>query len=298
MKPEIPWRVRFALPLLAAAASLAAADPLPSPAPSQSNDRADVRLLGRLAHPRLTESSGLVPSLKHPGLFWTHNDGGGARRQVLYAITREGAARGDCAVAGATLVDWEDLATDGAGRLYLGDVGNNHKRRTTLAVYEIDEPDPASQRVVRVTRGWQLRYPAEPFDCEALFVWQSHGYLVSKVFHDARARLYRFPLHTQPQHHTETCTLEEIATLPVESPVTGAALSADGQRLALVAKAGAYLLPICGHPARAGDLKPHRTKFKPAQIEGCCFVPEGLLATAESREIFLFTDNAFAAPFP
>jgi hypothetical protein len=40
-------------------------------------------------------------------------------------------------------------------------------------------------------------------------------------------------------------------------------------------------------------MKPAHTKFKHEHIEGCCFVPEGLLATAETREIFLFTDPAF-----
>jgi hypothetical protein len=88
-------------------------------------------------------------------------------------------------------------------------------------------------------------------------------------------------------------TLERIGRLRVDSPVTGADISADGRQLGLVAKAGAYVFRIGGDPLQAGALKPQRTKFKPEQIEGCCFVPEGLLATAESREIFLFTDKPF-----
>jgi hypothetical protein len=39
----------------------------------------------------------------------------------------------------------------------------------------------------------------------------------------------------------------------------------------------------------------HHTKFKDEHIEGCCFVPDGLLATSESRDIFLFTNAAFRA---
>ena len=40
-------------------------------------------------------------------------------------------------------------------------------------------------------------------------------------------------------------------------------------------------------------MKPVTTPFRHEHIEGCCFVPEGLLATAESGEIFLFTNEAF-----
>jgi hypothetical protein len=261
--------------------------------PAGQNVAAGVLQVGRIAHPQIAESSGIVASRKHAGVFWTHNDGGIGREPVLYAITREGKSVGQCVVTGAALVDWEDLAADSGGRLFIGDIGNNGARRTELAVYEIDEPDPrGTTSVARVKRGWRLRFPEAPFDCEALFVWQSEGYVVSKVFNDQQARLYRFPLADR----AEPCTLDAVATLRVESPVTGADLTADGALLGLVAKAGAYLFPIHGDPRKAGALKPHRTRFTSAQVEGCCFVPEGLLATAESREILLFTEEPFRPP--
>jgi len=75
--------------------------------------------------------------------------------------------------------------------------------------------------------------------------------------------------------------------------VTGADISADGQLLGLVAKSGAFVYRINGEVAKAVSMKPFHTKFKHEHIEGGCFVPEGLLATAESREIFLFTNEAF-----
>ena len=58
-------------------------------------------------------------------MFWTHNDGGGPKKQVLYAIDREGNTRAAFPVIGATFHDWEDIAIDDAGHLYLGDIGNN-----------------------------------------------------------------------------------------------------------------------------------------------------------------------------
>ena len=62
-------------------------------------------------------------------MFWTHNDGGGPKKQVLYAIDREGKTRAAFPVIGVTLHDWEDIAIDDAGHLYLGDIGNNDAKR-------------------------------------------------------------------------------------------------------------------------------------------------------------------------
>ena len=47
-----------------------------------------VRLLARISDPRIMESSGVVASRRYTDVFWTHNDGGGPKKQVLYAIDR------------------------------------------------------------------------------------------------------------------------------------------------------------------------------------------------------------------
>ncbi len=265
---------------------------------AESNDLASnpktvepgVLLIGQIASPRLTESSGIVVSRRDPALFWTHNDGGG-KRQVLYAIGRDGKSIGEYRVAGVSLDDWEDIATDGKGHLFIADVGNNNQQRASIAVHQIDEPDPraATSGSAVVTRSWNLRYPAAPFDCESLFVWGDYGYLISKVFNDARAAIYRFSL-TQG---SEAQTLEPVGEIRIDSPVTGADISPDGKLLGVVAKNGAYVFGIQGDVARAAKGKPYQNKFKHDHVEACAFVPEGLLATAESREIFLFTDEAF-----
>jgi hypothetical protein len=248
-----------------------------------------VRLLARMSDPRIVESSGVVASRRY-SVYWTHNDGGGPKKQVLYAIDREGNTRASFPVVGVTLHDWEDLAIDSAGHLYIGDIGNNDSKRDALAVYEIEEPNPrAGAERISPKRVWNLRFPKAPFDCESLFVWKDYGYVVSKVFNNARAQIFRFPL----KETNRPLTLELVATTKIESPVTGADISADGTLLGLVAKNGAYVFRIDGDVTRANNANPHHTKLKNEHIEGCCFVPEGLLVTSERRMIFLFTDPAF-----
>jgi hypothetical protein len=249
-----------------------------------------VLLLGKIEHPRITESSGLIVSRKDPAIFWTHNDGGG-KRQVLYAMTRQGQPIAEYRVTGAVLEDWEDIAADDQGHLYLGDVGNNDAKQSAIRVHQVAEPDTkaAPSGIAPVLRSWNLHYPAAPFDCESLFVCVGDGYLVSKVFNDARANLYRFSLtNTAPFQ-----TLALVGEIRIDSPVTGADISRDGNLLGLVAKNGAYVFGIRGDVTRALKGKPYQNKFKADQIEACTFVPEGLLTTSESREIYLFTDEAF-----
>lgn len=276
--------------LLAWTAVLPAAEAGKAPPPKGKQVAPGIVQIGAIVNPRITESSGIVASRRHPGVFWTHTDGGGPRKQFLFAISREGKSLAEFRVVGAAIDDWEDIGIDDAGHLYLGDIGNNDAKRDGLVVYEVDEPDPKSGRsLASINRGWQLRFPKKPFDCEALFVWHGQGYVISKVFNDKKADLYRFSLSVSktPQ------VLERIARLPIESPVTGADISADGKRLGIVAKSGAFLFDLDAGPADAAHAPYRRARFRHEQIEACCFVPEGLLATAESREIFLFTDEAF-----
>lgn len=242
---------------------------------------------GFISNPLIKESSGVIPCGYNTNLFWTHNDG---PRAVLYCIDRKGDTHAEFVITGAPLIDWEDIARDADGNIYIGDIGNNDAFRNILAVYRIKEPDPSKKRgIVSVDRSWRLVFADKPFDCESLFVWKGYGYVISKVFNDAQAEIFRFSL----QDTNNPIKLQFVARLPVKSPVTGADISSDGSLLALTAKNGVYSFKIDGDVASAASVKPNHVKFKNEHIEGCCFVPEGLLVTSEDRGIYLFTHKYF-----
>ena len=98
--------------------------------------------VGRLVHPPIQESSGLVASRTHPGVFWTHNDSGNPPR--LFAVRADGSLIREY-VVGAPNVDWEDIAADDKGRLYIGEIGNNGGLLPLRAVYRVEEPDPTAK---------------------------------------------------------------------------------------------------------------------------------------------------------
>ena len=97
------------------------------PSPARKLRRASGCSLTFATH-ELRKAPASSPAGGTPNVFWTHNDGGGPKKQVLYAISRQGKTRVYFPVVGVTLHDWEDLAIDSAGHLYIGDIGNNDSK--------------------------------------------------------------------------------------------------------------------------------------------------------------------------
>jgi hypothetical protein len=262
--------------------------------------------VGTVKADAIREGSGLVASRRHAGVFWTLSDGGNPA--ALYAITREGDLIRAYPVA-ADNVDWEDLAVDGEGRLYVADVGNNRRDRKEIRVIRVDEPDPRAPlrgrpAPLRVTRTWRLTFPAGgPFDCEALFVHGGKGYLIPKRLNVAPAELFQFDLGDDPGAATPVparpAVLERVAELPaVRGPVTAADLSGDGKRLALLTVLGPYVFDLEGEPGGGivealAKAKVSHSRYIDVRMEAACLVDGGLLVTTENRDVLLFRDEHF-----
>src|SRR5262249_47249846 len=71
---------------------------------------------------------------------------------------------------GVANIDWEDIATDDAGHLYIGEIGNNDNRLPLRAIYRLDEPDPAvpREKPLPVTLASYYKFPpGGRFDAES-----------------------------------------------------------------------------------------------------------------------------------
>ena len=82
----------------------------------------------------LREASGLV--YRAPDSLWWHNDSGDD--PILYRTDLSGQILEQRRLVGARNADWEDLTVDPAGRLYVGDFGNNLGRNTDFLIYRYD----------------------------------------------------------------------------------------------------------------------------------------------------------------
>src|SRR5688572_6453902 len=226
---------------------------------------------------RITESSGLVASRRYPGVLWTHNDGG---LQMLFAVTPSGHRLGAFGVPG-NLLDWEDIAIDNAGGLYLADIGSNGIVRTHVAIHRVSEPNPYNRfGNTKITRTWFLRFPeGRQQDCEAFFVHDGFGYLIKKRSPIGIVNMYRFSLADRRQ----SIPLQVAARLTMESPITAADLSVDGKRLALTSSDGVYLYFLNGPPASAASVTPMYFDFRDDFMEGGTFFGTGFLTSSEKR---------------
>jgi hypothetical protein len=189
--------------------------------------------LGRLDHPAIREASGIVASRRHPGVFWVHNDSGNP--PALFAVRRDGTLIREYAV-NIPNIDWEDVASDDDGHLYLGEIGNNGGLLPVRAIYRLDEPDPTqpAEGKLQVTRASYYRFPPNGrFDAEGLFIDRGRAVVVAKTFDEREAELFAVPLDPAAPL-IRPAFPERLGSLPgFNEPATGAALAVDGRSLAV-----------------------------------------------------------------
>lgn len=221
----------------------------------------------------LPEASGAAASLAHPGIIWTHNDGGPA---YLYAVDRAGNSKGRVRVTGADVVDWEsiDVGPCAAGQcVYVGDIGDNDAERSGIIVYRVPEPS-ATAAATAPAEALRARFPDGPADAEALFVTpQGVIYVVTKGDRGP-VTVYRFPDSSPGGNGV---TLERVRVLGDGRPgkneqITGADMSPDGNWIVLRTNRKLQFYSARGFdgssaPAKEMDLRP----LKEPQGEGVSF---------------------------
>ncbi|HEX8431155.1 MAG TPA: hypothetical protein VF625_07700 [Longimicrobium sp.] len=183
----------------------------------------------------VNEASGAAFSNSYPGMFWTHNDSG--NEPELYAVGMSGVTAAQVRLAGARMVDWEDMAVGpcpGGRCVYVGDTGDTREATDPVTLYAVAEPPPGASVTPRV-HAYTARYPVGQPDTEALFVLPNGGvYLISKGSKEA-IELFRWPT---PLREGAPATLARVRTLAPEPEqtgdrVTGASASPNGEFVAV-----------------------------------------------------------------
>jgi hypothetical protein len=244
--------------------------------------------IGRIEHSPVREASGLVASRQYPGVFWTICDS--ENPPHLFAVDRAGKLLAEYELEQTANIDWESIAADGQGNLYIGDVGNNLglPLRWVLKVREPDPrpavatlAEPAAVAKLTVDKLVAYRFPAAPFDVEGMFFWQDSIYLLSKVRQGTG--LYRLRLDGPPGWQT----LVKVCDVPAIHTVTGADISADGRRVAMCSYQHmvVFLIREAGVTALAGEPE-RRIAFRAPGVEGCAWDGDELLLVSEDRSLY------------
>ncbi|MFJ5548399.1 WD40 repeat domain-containing protein [Streptomyces sp. NPDC093225] len=219
-----------------------------------------------IADPRITESSGLAASRKHPGVYWTHNDSDDG--PYLYAVdsaTGRTVARITMTGVGRPR-DVEAVSLGPDGHLYVGDIGDNIGSWRHVWIYELPEPDELGDRTVKAVQ-YTVRYEDGPRNAEALMVHPVTGrvYIASKS--EDAGHLYEGP---QRLSASGTNVFRRVADVPW---VTDGAFSPDGKQLALRGYFFARAYPwTAGRPVGDGERVGAPLQ---AQAESVTYSPDG-----------------------
>ncbi|MFF1544095.1 WD40 repeat domain-containing protein [Streptomyces sp. NPDC058291] len=178
--------------------------------------------------PRITESSGLAASRRHPGVYWTHNDSDDG--PYLYAVD---SATGKT-VARVTLTgigtprDVEAISVGPDGEIWVGDIGDNLGGTWKYVwIYRLPEPKKLVDQTVRATQ-YVVKYSDGPRDAESLLVHPRTGrvYVIDKK--EDGGHLYEGPAKLSASGAN---VFRPVAA--VDLWATDAAFSPDGSQLAV-----------------------------------------------------------------
>ncbi|MDH6226407.1 WD40 repeat domain-containing protein [Streptomyces sp. MJP52] len=182
-----------------------------------------------LRDPRITESSGLAASGRHPGVYWTHNDSEDGSR-VFAVDGRTGRTVATVTLAGVGRArDVEAVSVGPDGRVYVGDIGDNFDGGWDhVWIYAFEEPEELRDATVRATQ-YVVRYEGGARDAESLAVHPRTGrvYIVDKR-RGGDGRLFAGPERLSAQG---TNLFRPVADVNVWA--TDAAFSPDGSQLAV-----------------------------------------------------------------
>ncbi len=227
------------------------------------------QVTGYLEDPELVETSGIVASWRTPGVLWLHNDSGHPDR--IYATGVDGSALARVELTGISMADLEDIAAgpcpgESSPCLWLGDVGDNLRRRDDAAIYVLPEPKiDVTEREQRLEaeRIWRfpVSFPGGPVDIEAIVLTPDGEslYMWEKV-DEKQARIFRL---SAPFTEDKATKVEVVGIM--DSPgidwveyglmITGADLHPSGRRLVLRLYTGIFEYELEGgmSPADLAD---------------------------------------------
>ncbi len=180
---------------------------------------------------RIPEASGIAQSLINENVLYTHNDSGG--EASVFAIDTQGRLLAELVIEGAKNRDWEDIATafdpkDGQAYIYIGEIGDNGARHTSVKIYRAPEPvitKADSIYQISDVQTYSIVYEDGARDAEALFVEPETGdiYIISK--REESVGIYQV---SYPQSTLKVNTAKKLGTMNM-SWVTAADISPDGK---------------------------------------------------------------------
>ena len=95
--------------------------------------------------PKSLDEISAAETIPNSNLLWVIEDAGNKNR--LYGLNTNGKIIKEIKITNTKNKDWEDLASDSLGNIYIGDFGNNNKNRKVFTILKIEHPEKASNEI-------------------------------------------------------------------------------------------------------------------------------------------------------
>ncbi len=197
----------------------------------------NIPVVHNLARTDLLEISGVAASRINPGVLYIHNDSGNPNQ--VYLTNGNGDNIGTLTLTPVGNRDWEDIAVGpgpvaGVNYVYVGDIGDNDSKYSSVFVYRFPEPDLTGKALPYVTDITsvdviELKYPDGPRNAETLMVdpLTKDIYIASKENNLSQIFVVKYPQST-----TSTTIMTPVVQLYFNK-ATGGDISPDGTEILL-----------------------------------------------------------------
>lgn len=235
-------------------------------------------------HIALTELSGIIQT-KKSGEYWGINDKG--NRPLLFRFTQNGKPLQTVSSRSLTNNDWEAITSDHQGTLYIGDIGDNNRTRKQYSIFTFMEPSESSKKITSVKR-IDFQYPKnKSYNSEAMFFYNDNLYVITKE-KDKRDSPKLFQL-TVSGGQTKV-KVSEVGELKIKDRVSDAAISANGNHLAVLADNTLYISFI--QSEKDLSQKPEFSfQIEYGNCEGICFDGDKLVISNENGNLWFHDIN-------
>lgn len=227
--------------------------------------------------PKSLKEASACEIMPHSDLIWVIEDAG--NKNHIYGLNEKGSITKDIAISNAKNIDWEDLTSDDEGNLYIGDFGNNSRKRENFTIYKVSKPEDATSEINAEAINFKLPKGKNPEDFESFFLYHNSFYVFSKE----SKNFVMLKVPNTIGDHTATLA-KEFNLEGKNNHITSADISKDGKTVVLLNHDKVWKLTDYESDDFFGGTIEVLDFGHNSQKEGVCFKTDALLYITDERE--------------